>query len=171
MQFQQNTPLVPTLVALAVVLSLGACSKRVDDGATVGQKTDAAVSKVEQKTDVVAAKVEQKTDAAVAKVEQKTEQAVAGVKKGIESAEAVGSKVVDAAASKVKDAEITTRIKAELARDPTLSALKIDVDTNAGRVALNGPAPDTAARDRATTIAQGVSGVSGVDNKLEIRKN
>ena len=155
----QTLTLVPTMAAMALVLGLSACSKTVDES-TTGQKVDATI-----------AKVEQKTDAAMAKVEQKTDQAVAAVKSGVESAEASGSKAMDTTKVKIKDATITTSINAELAKDPTLSVLKINVDTANGRVALKGTAPDAMARDRATMLAQRVDGVVGVDNKLEIRSN
>ena len=93
----------------------------------------------------------QKVDSTVAKVEQKAEQAM------------------DATSTKMKDAAITTSINAELARDTALSALKINVDTKAGRVALKGTAPDSTARDRATQLAQKVDGVVGVDNQLVVK--
>jgi hyperosmotically inducible protein len=156
-----NIVVVPSLIALAVVLGLGACSQQIDDRST-GQKVDATI-----------AKVEQKTDAAVATVEQKTDQAMASVKSGVNSAgTGTGTGiVVDTAKAKLSDAAITTSINAELARDPALSALKIDVDTSAGRVALHGTAPDASSRDRATVLAKGVDGVVGVDNLLEVRTN
>jgi hyperosmotically inducible protein len=154
-----NIVVVPSLIALAVVLGLGACSQQIDDRST-GQKVDATI-----------AKVEQKTDAAVATVEQKTDQAMAAVKSGVNSAGTGTGIVVDTAKAKLSDAAITTSINAELARDPALSALKIDVDTSAGRVALHGTAPDASSRDRATVLAKGVDGVVGVDNLLEVRTN
>jgi hyperosmotically inducible protein len=154
-----NIVVVPSLIALAVVLGLGACSQQIDDRST-GQKVDATI-----------AKVEQKTDAAVATVEQKTDQAMASVKSGVNSAGTGTGIVVDTAKAKLSDAAITTSINAELARDPALSALKIDVDTSAGRVALHGTAPDASSRDRATVLAKGVDGVVGVDNLLEVRTN
>lgn len=132
---------LPVAAMLAATLGLAACDRKPQD-ATVGQQIDSAVTKAEQKTDV-----------ALAKVEQKTEQ------------------VIDAASAKLKDASITTSINAELASDPALSALKINVDTNAGRVALKGSAPDSAARDRASQLARKVDGVVDVDNQLEIRSN
>ena len=144
----QTLTLVPTMVAVAAVIGIAACSKQIEER-SVGQQVDSAVAKVERKTD----------------------QAVAAVKSGVGAAENAGSKVVDATKEKVKDATITTSIKAELARDASLSALKIDVDTSAGRVALKGTAPDASARDRATLLAQRVDGVVGVDNRLEIRRN
>lgn len=71
--------------------------------------------------------------------------------------------------NKVSDAAITASVNAELAKDPNLSATKIDVDTSGGKVALHGSAPDAAAKDRATQLAQGVKGVQDVDNQLTIK--
>jgi len=76
----------------------------------------------------------------------------------------------DKASVKVNDALITTTVNTELAKDPTLSSLKIDVDTDAGRVALKGTAPNATALGRATQIASGVKGVVSVDNQLQVEK-
>lgn len=84
---------------------------------------------------------------------------------------AVGRKVdsvVAQTADATKDAALTTTIKAELARDPSLSALAINVDTTAGRVALRGKAPDAVAVERATAIALATQGVVSVDNQLVV---
>ena len=70
---------------------------------------------------------------------------------------------------KIDDAMITTSVKSELAKDASLSALSINVDTAAGRVALNGTAPTAAAKAQATTLAQNVKGVVSVDNQLTIK--
>ena len=70
---------------------------------------------------------------------------------------------------KVDDAAITASVNASLAKDPDLSAMKINVDTKSGVVTLNGPAPTAAAKDRATSLAQAVDGVAGVNNNLEVR--
>lgn len=71
--------------------------------------------------------------------------------------------------SAVSDASITASVNAELARDSELSSLRIDVDTNAGKVALKGTAPNAEARERATRLARTVSGVTDVDNQLAIK--
>ena len=151
--------LVSSTIALAVVLSLGACSKPIEDR-TVGEKVDASI-----------AKVGQKTDAAINKVEQKIDQTVAAMKGDADAADAGTDKVLESVKAQLADASITTSINAELARDPALRALKIDVDTTAGRVALHGTAPDASSRDRATVLAHRVGGVVAVDNLLEIRAN
>lgn len=74
------------------------------------------------------------------------------------------------ATSKLSDAAITTRVNGALAKDPDLSALSIDVDTEHGRVALKGTAPDESSKTRATQLAQAVEGVASVDNRLTVRR-
>lgn len=138
---------VTTVLTLSTLMTLVACDRRTDDDRTVGQKVDATVEKIEQKAD----------------------QAAASANKAMEQTKAVGAEAVDTAAAKLRDATITTSIKAELARDKTLSALAINVDTKDGRVSLNGTAPSAADRDRVTLMAKGVDGVVDVDNKLQIK--
>jgi osmotically-inducible protein OsmY len=79
-----------------------------------------------------------------------------------------GRSAATEASNAVADAAITTSIKADLAKDPKLSALAIDVDTSGGQVVLHGTAPDAAAKSRATELAQGVHGVQSVDNQLTV---
>lgn len=103
----------------------------------------------------------QQVDATIAKVEQKSEAAAQDLKQAAGDA---GAKVATVA----RDAAITTEINAELAKDGALSALKIDVDTAAGKVVLRGTAPDAAARERATRIAANVKGVAAVENYMTV---
>lgn len=86
-----------------------------------------------------------------------------------EQADRAQERVAEAAADAkeaVSDATITAKINAELARDSELSALRIDVDTSEGRVALKGSAPTRSARERAAMLASAVEGVRSVDNQL-----
>jgi hyperosmotically inducible protein len=99
----------------------------------------------------------QKVDAAV----EKTERAAATAREEASQA----AKVVE---NRVDDMSITASVNAGLAKDPVLSAVKIDVDTKSGVVTLTGPAPTPDAKDRATTIAQNVKGVAGVNNNLQV---
>ena len=79
------------------------------------------------------------------------------------------SRMTGAAVNKAKDAAITTAVNGALVAEPSLSALRIDVDTTDGRVVLRGTAPDAAARDRATQVARGIEGVRAVDNQLQVQ--
>lgn len=128
--------------ALAAVLGLAGCNKTEEP--TAGQRLDAAISKTEQ----AAKGAMQKAETAAGEVGDATRRAASD------------------AAALVDDATITTKVKAGLAQDMDLGALKIDVDTNAGTVTLSGTVKSEQTRERAGQIAQGVPGVSSVVNKL-----
>lgn len=148
-----RTMLLPAVLLSALALS--ACNRSEDQ--TVGQKVDEAVAGAERQADEARAGAERALDAA----RQDASEAAADVKQG-------ASELADRAANAVSDATITASINAELAKDASLSALKINVDTVNGHVALKGTAPDEGARDRATQLAAGVEGVSSVDNQLTV---
>jgi hyperosmotically inducible periplasmic protein len=134
-----------TLSVIAAAALLAACNKAEDDR-TAGQKVDSAVAQVEQK----AAEAKADMQEAGKDAKQATEQAA------------------DTATNKVKDIAITTAVNAELARDPALSSLRINVDTSNGRVALRGSAPDAESRERAAALAMKVDGVVAVENQLVV---
>ena len=129
----------------AAALGLAACG-RSDDGRTAGQRVDSAIAKLEQTAE--RAKSEIAEHAPEVKREMKE---AAGVAKAVAT-----------------DAAITAAVNAALMRDTELRALRIDVETTDGRVSLRGPAPNAAARDRATKLASEVKGVRNVDNELVV---
>ena len=137
---------VAAFMAASAALLLAACDKPAQEP-TVGQRIDSAVAKAGEKAD----------DAAEA------------ARRSAEAARTSAGQAVQAAGDTMKDAAITTSVNAALARDDSLSALKIDVDTADGRVLLRGDAPSAEARERATQLAQAVDGVASVDNQLTIR--
>jgi hyperosmotically inducible periplasmic protein len=104
-----------------------------------------------------------------ATAQQKLDEGVATAQADASAGMNRASEAVDNATDAVADATITAAVNAELAKDKTLSALKIDVDTTNGNVALKGTAPSEAARDRATMLAYSVNGVVNVDNQLQVR--
>jgi osmotically-inducible protein OsmY len=134
------------ILVAGCALALGGCDNKAPK-TTMGEKVDSAVAS---------------TKDAAADAKAKTE---AGASSASQSVKDAGSTV----AGKVDDAAITASVSAGLAKDPDLSATKINVDTKAGMVTLNGPAPSAAAKARAEAIAKGVEGVSSVDNKLEVK--
>lgn len=140
------------IAAMTVVLGLAACDKS-NDGRTVGQKVGETV------------------DQAVASADKATKDVRDSAKKSVdEAAEKTKEKTAEVSKS-VDDMAITAGIKAGLAKDKELSALRVNVDTKQGRVSLYGSAPNEAARERATQIASAEKGVSGVDNKLAIENH
>jgi osmotically-inducible protein OsmY len=67
------------------------------------------------------------------------------------------------------DSSITTRVKTAIFQDPSLKSAEINVETFKGRVQLSGFVSSRAAIDRATAVAQGVSGVASVANDMRIK--
>ena len=49
-----------------------------------------------------------------------------------------------------------------------VQVMRIDVDTQEGRVNLSGKAPDESSKTRATTLAKAVEGVKSVENRLVV---
>ena len=183
----------PAAIALAVLMAaaLGACSKseqeqaqrQVDQAATQATEAgrelkadaqeagrelkaeaqqagrEAAEAGRELKADAAEAGRELKADAAAATAEARAEAAKAGeaIKEGARDAAGLAS-----------DVAITASVNARLAKDPDLSALRINVDTKDGAVTLTGPAPSQSAKDRAATLAREVEGVKSVTNNLSV---
>ena len=147
------------IAAATSLIFLSGCEKK-DDGQTVGQKLDSAVSKAEQ-----AGREAKKS------TEETLNKAGNSAKNAVQKAEVSGSNTVQVMTTSVEDIAITARVSAGLAKDADLSAIKIDVDTKNGVVLLSGPAPSAAARDKATIIARSTKGVNSVDNKLVVKAN
>jgi hyperosmotically inducible protein len=153
------------VLAAGAALTLAACDK--SDNRTAGEKLDSAVAKTEQAAETAAAKTGEAVKDAKAKFDasgttSEVKDGMANVKEAAKDAGAAVSATVD-------DAAITASVSAGLAKDPDLSAIKINVDTKAGAVSLKGPAPTAAAKARAEDIAKGVQGVTSVSNELEVK--
>lgn len=142
----RSLALTPLLASLIATVALVACN-RAEEPRTAGQVLDQTVTQVENKAKEIGADMR------------------AGGEKAADAVAVAGTKTADA----VRDAAITVEVKAMLAKDPGLSALRIDVDTTAGRVALRGTAPTAAARERASQLAKAVTGVTGVNNELSVK--
>ncbi|MEZ2299774.1 BON domain-containing protein [Variovorax sp. RCC_210] len=153
------------VLAAGAALTLAACDK--SDNRTAGEKLDSAVAKTEQAAQTAATKTGEAVREAKAKVDASG--TTAEVKDGMANVKEAAKDAGAAVSATVDDAAITASVSAGLAKDPDLSAIKINVDTKAGAVSLKGPAPTAAAKARAEEIAKGVQGVTSVDNQLEVR--
>ncbi len=69
----------------------------------------------------------------------------------------------------VYSAAITTKVKAELIRDPVTKAGQISVETFKDTVQLSGFVDSAASKSRAEQIARHVQGVRGVKNDLVVK--
>ena len=68
----------------------------------------------------------------------------------------------------VDDSSITAKVKLAFAKDPTVSAYRIDVDTNKGIVTLSGKVKDVTEAKQAIRVAEAVKGVKQVNSVLTI---
>lgn len=148
-----------TLIAAGAAIALAACSPKEEptQAPTLEQQSAAQPTPG------------QRLDQAIASTEKQAEQVGQAVQRQAEAARSAAGEMAQKVESKVEDAAITASVNAELAKDSKLSALRIDVDTVDGRVALRGKAPDAASRERATQLTLTVKGVRSVDNRLELR--
>lgn len=153
------------LATAAVVFGLSACDQN-QTGQTPGQQLDSVISKTEGTATAAANKAAELADKARDNTKAyldspQVKQDVASVKDAISNA---GSALKDTTG----DAAITATVSTELARDPDLSARRIDVETKAGVVRLSGPAPTAEAKAKAERLALNVKGVASVDNQLVV---
>jgi len=74
----------------------------------------------------------------------------------------------DAARATFSDAQLTAAVKAKLAAEPGVSALRIDVDTRDGVVTLKGRVKTAAEKDQALLIARETNGVRSVEDMLTV---
>lgn len=128
-----------TALAVAAAAALAACGAE-DDPRTAGQQLDDAVATAKAETQAAGDRIAQEAHEARAELGES-----------------------------VTDARITAAVNAKLAGDEELSALRIDVDTEAGHVVLDGEAPSGTARQRAEQLARAVDGVRDVDNRLTVK--
>jgi osmotically-inducible protein OsmY len=69
----------------------------------------------------------------------------------------------------IDDSTITTRVKARMAEDREVSAMRIQVETVNGTVQLSGFATSQAEKDKAGQIARNVPDVKSVRNDIIVR--
>ncbi len=75
----------------------------------------------------------------------------------------------DTVGTKMGDAVITTKVKAEFAKDKTVSATAIKVETDSnGLVHLSGTAKTQGEADKAVVLAKNVKGVTSVKNDIVV---
>ncbi|MEJ1966379.1 MAG: BON domain-containing protein [Gammaproteobacteria bacterium] len=66
------------------------------------------------------------------------------------------------------DSTVTAKVKTALARDPSTSAFRIEVETFRGEVQLNGFVDTADMKTSATRVARSIDGVKSVSNNLNV---
>ncbi len=137
-----------------------------------------AAANAAQKTENLAERAVEKTKNAAAIVADKTERAVDRVTDGtvrdraVVTTDRVGDKAEVAAARTgkvVADSVITTKVKADLFKEPALSAMAIHVETEKGVVMLSGFVDSKADAERAVRLAKSVEGVTQVKSAIKVK--
>jgi hyperosmotically inducible protein len=118
---------------------------------TIGQKTESAADTAVQKTKNAAATVADKTERALDRTADATGNAATKTGKVI------------------ADTVITTKVKADLFKEPELSAMAIHVETDKGVVMLSGFVDSKADADKAVRLAKSVEGVTDVKSAIKVK--
>ena len=140
----RNTLLVG---AIAAALSLAACG-------------DNATPRTSRADTPATASTANKTD-------RMTADASAAANRAANKIESAAEKV----AAKADDAGTTAKVKARLMAEPGIDSLQIDVDTSNGRVTLTGEVDTPQNRARAKELAGSVEGVTGVVDRLSLKRS
>lgn len=100
---------------------------------------------------------------------QKFGQIILAIALSIVLAACAGSAKQESTGEYIDDTILTSRVKAILLNDPSVSGLAINVETFKGTVQLAGFVKTVAERNKAVQLARGVSGVKQVRNDILIR--
>lgn len=131
-------------------------------GATIAQKTENAADTAAQKTRNAAATVAGKTERAVDRMAEGTERVAD------RTADATGNAAAKTGKA-ISDTVITTKVKADLFKEPELSAMAIHVETDKGVVMLSGFVDSKADAEKAVRLAKSVEGVTQVKSAIKVK--
>lgn len=166
---KDNTVSTPTPTTTAGVLAnrtenaaANAAANTRSAAATVAQKTENAAETAVEKTKQVASNIADKTERAVDRVAGRTDVAADKTERVADNAAAKTGKVIS-------DSVITTKVKADLFKEPELSAMAIHVETEKGVVMLSGFVDSKADAEKAVRLAKSVEGVTQVKSAIKVK--
>ncbi|MDB5916045.1 MAG: hypothetical protein JWR40_279 [Massilia sp.] len=139
-----------------------AADKTRNAASTVVEKTKEVASTVVDKTKDVAASAADKTRGAAATVAARTDRAT-------DRAADTGAAATRTSGAVVADSVITTKVKADIFKEPELKSMAIHVETEKGVVMLSGFVDSKADADKAVRLAKGVEGVSTVKSAIKVK--
>ena len=154
---------------VGVMLSAAGCDKYTSSGQTVGQKLDNAIDRTNAKIVSAGEKVEKKVEQAGAVVAGVSESVAVRTGAALDKTGNAESTKVNQVGTIVTDSAITASIKADLIKDPGLSAIAIDVNTVNGEVTLKGEVTTEVRKERAEGITRNIVGVTKVNNLLRVK--
>ena len=136
---------------------------------STGHRIAGAVDQAADKTRSAAANVVEKTKEVAATAADKTRNAVAAVAGTSERAADKGASASQKTGAVVADSVITTKVKADIFKEPELKSMAIHVETEKGVVMLSGFVDSKADADKAVRLAKGVDGVSNVKSAIKVK--
>jgi hyperosmotically inducible protein len=139
-----------------------AADKTRNAASTAVEKTREVASTVVDKTKEVASSAADKTRNATATVAGKTDRAT-------DRAADTGSAATQKTGAAVADSVITTKVKADIFKEPELKSMAIHVETEKGVVMLSGFVDSKADADKAVRLAKSVEGVSNVKSAIKVK--
>jgi hyperosmotically inducible protein len=136
--------------------------KTKEIASTAVDKTRNAATTVVEKTKEIASTAVDKTRNAAAVVAGKTERAT-------EKVEDKSAVAADKTGAVLADSVITTKVKADIFKEPELKSMAIHVETDKGVVMLSGFVDTKADADKALRLAKGVEGVTTVKSAIKVK--
>ena len=174
-----------TAAATTAGATAGAMANRTENAASnVAQKTEnlaeravdktkqvahTVAAKTEHAVDKVAAKTDRATDNMAAKTDRASDNMAAKTDRATDNMGAKTDRAADATGKVVADSVITTKVKADIFKEPELKSMAIHVETEKGVVMLSGFVDSKADAEKAVRLAKSVEGVSSVKSAIKVK--
>jgi hyperosmotically inducible protein len=129
---------------------------------TIANRTENAVDTVADKTRAAAATVAAKTERAIDTMAAKTDRAT-------DTAAVKADNAANRTGAVVADSVITTKVKADIFKEPELKSMAIHVETEKGVVMLSGFVDSKADAEKAVRLAKSIEGVSQVKSAIKVK--
>lgn len=157
------TTVAPGTVAERTANTVDNAADRTRDAAAVAaDKTRSAATTAVEKTKEIAATAADKTRSAAAVIADKTDRATDNMQdKSADAARKTGTVVADSV--------ITTKVKADIFKEPELKSMAIHVETEKGVVMLSGFVDSKSDAEKAVRLAKGVEGVTNVKSAIKVK--
>ncbi|RJG14559.1 BON domain-containing protein [Massilia cavernae] len=139
------------------------------EGKTIADRTDLATDRAAAATSTVAQRTESAAERAADRTERMADTAASKTERAGDVVASTTRNIAAKTKENVADAVITTKIKADLVREPDLSAMSIHVETENGVVMLSGFVDSKADADRAVRLAKEVKGVTSVKSSIKVK--
>ena len=92
-----------------------------------------------------------------------------GLSLGILAVGCTGDRYHQSTGEVIDDAAVTSKVKAELLKDPDVKGLAVKVKTYKGKVQLSGFVDTQGQKQRAGEIARGVKGAQWIENNISVK--